>query len=131
ELGGHDLVCLAVPSKSLPSVLAAHGERIPRRAGLLVLSKGLVPPLGTLASAFVAERSSARAVAVLGGPSHAADVLEHGASIVLASLDRGFARQLADALGAAGLDVTISSDVTGVELAGCAKHAAVLAAGAA
>src|SRR2546423_4744854 len=33
ELGGHDLVCLAVPAKSLPSVLAAHGERIPRRAG--------------------------------------------------------------------------------------------------
>ena len=33
ELGGHDLVCLAVPARALPSVLAAHGERIPRRAG--------------------------------------------------------------------------------------------------
>ena len=131
ELGGHDVVCLAVPAGSLPAVLAAHGERIPRRSGLLVLSKGLVPPLGTLPSAFVAERSSARAVAVLGGPVRAADVLEHGASLVLASLDRGFVRQLGDALRAAGLDVVVTADVTGVELAGCAKNVAVLAAAAA
>jgi len=130
-LGGHDLVCLAVPARSLPNVLAAHGDRIPRRAGLLVLSKGLVPPLGTLPSAFASERCSARAVAVLGGPSHAAEVLAHGASVVLASLDRAFARQLADALRAAGLDVTQTTDVTGVEMAGCAKNAAVLAAAAA
>ena len=34
ELSGHDLVCLAVPARSLPSVLAAQGERIPKRAGL-------------------------------------------------------------------------------------------------
>jgi glycerol-3-phosphate dehydrogenase len=112
-------------------VLAAHGERIPRRVGLLVLSKGLVPPLGTLPSAFAAERCGARAVAVLGGPAHAAEVLAHGASVVLASIDGAFARQLADALGAAGLDVDTTTDVTGVELAGCAKNAAALAAAAA
>ncbi len=130
-LGEHDLTCLAVPARSLPGVLAAHGERIPRAAGVLVLSKGLVPPLGTLPSAFVSERCRARAVAVLGGPAHAAEVLERGASVVLASLDPGFARQLQDALSAAGLDVSITTDVTGVELAGCAKNAAVLAAAAA
>jgi glycerol-3-phosphate dehydrogenase (NAD(P)+) len=131
KLGGHDLVCLAVPARALPVVLAAHGERIPRRAGVLVLSKGLVPPLGTLPSAFASERCRARAIAVVGGPAQAAEVLDHGASVVLASLDRAFARQLADALGAAGLDVSLTGDVTGVELAGCAKHAAVLAAAAA
>ena len=131
ELGGHDLVCLAVPARSLPAVLAAHGERIPRRAGLVVMSKGLVPPLGTLPSAFAAERCSARAVAVLGGPSQAAEVIEHGASVVVASLDRGFARQLADVLVAAGIDVSTTTDVTGVELAGCAKNVATLAAAAA
>ena len=131
ELGGHDLVCLAVPARGLPGVLAAHGERIPRRAGLLVVSKGLVPPLGTLPSAFAAERCRARAVAALGGPAHAAEALEHGASVVVASIDRAFSRQLGDVLRNAGLDVSISADVTGVELAGCAKNAAVLAAAAA
>ena len=131
ELGGHDLVCLAVPARSLPAVLAAHGERIPQRAGVLVLSKGLVPPLGTLPSAFAAERVRARAVGVLGGPALAGEVLAHGASVVLASVDAAFSRQLAESLGAAGFDVTCTSDVTGVELAGCAKNAAVLAAAAA
>jgi 1-acyl-sn-glycerol-3-phosphate acyltransferase len=131
ELGGHDLVCLAVPARSLPAALAAHGGRIPQRAGVLVLSKGLVPPLGTLPSAFAAERIRARAVGVLGGPAHAGEVLAHGASVVFASVDAAFLRQLAELLGAAGLDVTCTTDVTGVELAGCAKNAAVLAAGAA
>jgi 1-acyl-sn-glycerol-3-phosphate acyltransferase len=131
EPEGHDIVCLAVPAKALPGVLAAHGGRMSSRIGVVVVSKGLVPPLGTLPAAFTAERCNARAVAVLGGPSHAAAVLEHGASVVLASLDKGFARQLADALAAAKLDVTITTDVTGVELAGCAKNAAVLAAAAA
>ena len=131
ELTGHDLICLAVPARALPGVVAAHGERIPRRAGLLVLCKGIVPPLGMVPSEFVSTRSRARALAVLGGPSHAADALEHGASVVVASLDRAFARQLADALATAGLEVSISGDVTGVELAGAAKNAAVLAAAAA
>jgi glycerol-3-phosphate dehydrogenase (NAD(P)+) len=128
ELRTHDLICLAVPAPALPAVMAAHGERIPRRAGVLVLSKGLVPPLGTLPSAFVAERCAARAVAALGGPADAPEVLEHGASVVLASVDRGFRRELADVLSTAELDVSRTSDVTGVELAGAAKNVAVLAA---
>ncbi len=126
-----DLVCLAVPARALPGVLAAHGERIPRSSGLLVLSKGLVPPLGTLPSAFASERCAARSVAVLGGPAHAAEAIERGASVVLGSSDRALAKQLAEALRRAGLDVQISSDVTGVELAGAAKNVAALAAAAA
>jgi glycerol-3-phosphate dehydrogenase (NAD(P)+) len=130
-LEGHDLICLAVPARALPSVLAAHGERISPRVGVLVLCKGLVPPLGTLPSAFVAERCRARAVAVLGGPSHAEEAVAGSASVVIGCADRGFARQLTDALAKAGLDVSSTSDVTGVELAAVAKNAAVLAAGAA
>ncbi len=128
---GQDVVCLAVPARALPAVMAAHGGQIPSRVGVLVVSKGMVPPLGTLPSAFAAERCNARAVAVLGGPAHAAEVLERGASVVLASINPGFARQLADALVAAKLDVCTTTDVTGVELAGCAKNAAALAAAAA
>jgi glycerol-3-phosphate dehydrogenase (NAD(P)+) len=131
ELAVHDLVCLAVPARDLPAVLAAHGSEIPQRAGVLVVSKGLVPPLGTLPSAYAAERVQARTVAALAGPSHAADALESGASVVLATLDDAFARELAHVLVGAGFDVQVSRDVAGVELAGCAKNAAVLAAAAA
>ncbi|HEX3831868.1 MAG TPA: 1-acyl-sn-glycerol-3-phosphate acyltransferase [Solirubrobacteraceae bacterium] len=126
-----DLVCLAVPARALPAVLAAYGGQITGDTGVVVVSKGLVSPLGTLPAAFAAERSGARATAVLGGPAHATEMLEHGASVVVASLDRGFSRQLSEVLTAAGLDISTTTDVTGVELAGCAKNAAVLAAAAA
>ncbi|MFL5824572.1 MAG: 1-acyl-sn-glycerol-3-phosphate acyltransferase [Solirubrobacteraceae bacterium] len=131
DLETADLVCLAVPARALPGVLAAHGEHIPSSAGLLVLSKGLVPPLGTLPSAFASERCAARGVAVLGGPAHAAEVVERGASVVVGCTDRALAKRLADVLRRAGLDVEITGDVTGVELAGTAKNVAALAAAAA
>ena len=131
ELSRHDLVAFAVPAGELPAVLAAHAPKVQPRSGVLVLSKGLVPPLGTLPSAYVAERTRSWAVGVLGGPAHAAGALGDGASLVLAAHDRAFARQVADALAAAGLRVSHTGDVVGVELAGCAKNAAALAAAAA
>ena len=131
NLEGHDLVCLAVPATALPAVLAAHGGQITRRLGMLVAGSGLVAPLGTLPAAFAAARCTARAVAVLGGPARPEGLVEHGGSVVLASSDRGFGRQLRDLLRAAQLDVTVSSDVVGVQLAGSATEVAMLAAQAA
>ena len=128
ELSRHDLVCFAVPAAALPAAVAAHAAHIPGRAGVLVLSKGLVPPLGTLPGAYVAERTESWAVGVLGGPAHAAAALNGGASLVFAAADPAFSRQVTDALTAARFDAAASSDVTGVELAGCAKNAAALAA---
>ncbi len=128
ELSRHDLVCFAVPAGALPAAVAAHASHIPSRAGVLVLSKGMVPPLGTLPAAYVAERTDSWSVGVLGGPAHAAAALHGGASLVFASADPAFRRQVTDALGAAGFDAAASADVIGVELAGCAKNAAALAA---
>ncbi len=131
ELAGHDLVCLALPASALPEALATHGDRITQRSALMVLAGGLVPPDGTLASAYAAQRTGARAVAVLAGPSDAADLLDPGARVLVASLDGAYAKQLAEALRAARLDVSISEDLTGVELAGCASSVAALATAAA
>ena len=128
ELSRHDLVCFAVPAAALPAAVAAHASQIPSRAGVLVLSKGLVPPLGTLPAAFVSERTESWAVGVLGGPAHAAASLEGGASLVFAAADPAFRRQVTEALAAAGFDASATPDVVGVELAGCAKNAAALAA---
>jgi glycerol-3-phosphate dehydrogenase (NAD(P)+) len=131
NLEGHDLVCLAVPATALPAVLAAHGGQITRRLGMLVASSGLVGPFGMLPAAFAAARCNARAVAVLAGPARPSGALEHGGSVVLASQDRGFSRQLRDMFRAAKLDVTVSSDVVGVQFAGAATEVAALAAVAA
>ena len=131
ELSRHDLVCFAVPAAALPAAVAAHGGAIPQRTGVLVMSKGLVPPLGMLPSSFVAERVNAWAVGALAGPSHAAGALSDGASLIVGASDPAFGRQVTDALGAAGFDAGYTRDVVGIELAGCAKNAAALAAAAA
>jgi glycerol-3-phosphate dehydrogenase (NAD(P)+) len=131
ELSRHDLVCFAVPAGALPAAVAEHAAHIPERAGVLVLSKGMVPPLGTLPAAHVAERTESWAVGVLGGPARAAAALDGGASLVFGAADGAFRRQVGDALTAGGFDVAATADVIGVELAGCAKHAAALAAAAA
>jgi glycerol-3-phosphate dehydrogenase len=131
ELSRHDLVVFAVPASGLPAAVAEHGSSIAPRAGVLVSSKGLVPPLGTLPTAYVAERTLSGRLACLACPAHAREALEGGAALVIGSTDRGLARQLRDALAAAGFDVQVDRDVTGVEFAGAAKNAAALAAAAA
>jgi 1-acyl-sn-glycerol-3-phosphate acyltransferase len=128
ELSRHDLVVFGVPASGLPAAVAEHGPRIAPRAAVLVCSKGLVPPLGSLPSAYVAERTLGTRIASIGGPAHAAEALTGGAALVIGAIDRGLGRQLRDALAAAGFDVTVSSDLAGVEFAGAAKNAAALAA---
>jgi glycerol-3-phosphate dehydrogenase (NAD(P)+) len=131
ELAGVDLVVFAVPASALPAAVGGLGARIGERSAVLVLSKGLVPPLGALPSSYVEERVNARAIACLGGPFHSGEAVASGASAVLASADNDFRRQLGDALAKAGIDVERTADVAGVELAGAAKNAAALAAAAA
>jgi glycerol-3-phosphate dehydrogenase len=128
EFAGVDLVVFAVPASALPAVVGGVGASIGDRSAVLVLSKGLVPPLGSLPSQYVAERVNGRALASLGGPFHSGEAVERGAAAVLASRDRDFSRQLGDALERAGIDVERTDDVVGVELAGAAKNAAALAA---
>lgn len=131
ELSGKDLIVFAVPSKELPNAVAQAADRIGARSAVLVLSKGLVPPLGTLPSEYVGARVRTRAIACLGGPAHAAEAVLHGASVVLATPDDALRRQLGDTLEQAGLEVERSADLVGTELAGCAKNVAALAASAA
>jgi 1-acyl-sn-glycerol-3-phosphate acyltransferase len=131
ELAGVDLAVLAVPCSSLPAVVGEIGARVGDRSAVLVASKGLVPPLGTTPTAYVAERVTARAVASLGGPAHAREAIEIGAAVVVATRDRDLRRQLREVLEAGGLTVDPTDDVTGAELAACAKNAAAFASGAA
>jgi hypothetical protein len=130
-LAHHDVVCLAVPPRDLPSVMDEIGQDIPERAGVLVRAKGLVAPHGTLPCAYVGERTKARAVACVGGPGAAAGVLAPRSSLVLASTSEPFLGQIADILRRARFDVQRTTDVTGVELAAAARNAAAFAATAA
>jgi glycerol-3-phosphate dehydrogenase len=131
ELAGLDLICLAIPSKSLPQAVGAIADRASARSSVLLLTKGLIAPQGQLPAEYVGERVRARAIACLGGPAHAREAVSGSAALVLGSADADLRSQLGEVFDGVGLVCERSGDVTGVEMAGAAKNAAALAAAAA
>lgn len=126
-----DYVFLGVPSIDLGAVIAALPEAgLGRRAAVVSLSKGLVPPDGTPPTILLRERFGADRVACLGGPAHAEEMVTAGAGLVAASTDEALAEDLANVFTRAGVVCELSNDPIGVELAGAAKNAAALASGA-
>jgi glycerol-3-phosphate dehydrogenase (NAD(P)+) len=131
ELAGCDLVVIAVPSKAMPQAVGTYADRIGSRAAVLLLSKGLIQPMGLLPTEYVAERIRARAISCLGGPAHAREAAAGMAALVLGSADEDLRVQLGEVFDRAGLVCERTDDVVGVEMAGVAKNAAALAAAAA
>jgi glycerol-3-phosphate dehydrogenase (NAD(P)+) len=130
-LGRAEFVFLAVPSRGLPEVIAGlEAAGLGRKASLVSLAKGLVPPAGVAPTVLLRERFGAERVACIGGPAHAQEMVREGAGLVAASTDESLAAQLASVFMRAGVVCEQSNDPIGVELAGAAKNAAALAAGA-
>jgi glycerol-3-phosphate dehydrogenase (NAD(P)+) len=90
----------------------------------------LVPPHGTPPSTHLELIFGPDRVACLGGPAHAREMVDSGAGLVCAAHSEPLAHRTAEALQASGTVCEVSNDPVGVELAGAAKNAAALAAGA-
>jgi glycerol-3-phosphate dehydrogenase (NAD(P)+) len=126
-----DYVFLAVPSHGLGEVIATLGAAgLERRTAIVSVAKGLVPPDGRPPTTVLGETFAGNRVACVGGPAHAQEMVHAGAALVAASSDEELTRSLADVFIRAGIVCEQSNDPLGVELAGAAKNAAALAAGA-
>lgn len=126
-----ELVFLAVPSRGIDEVIAgleAHG--LPPRAAVVSLAKGLVPPEGIAPTVLLRARFGPDRVACVGGPAHAREMVSEGAGLVAASTSEELASTLAGVFTRARVVCEQADDPVGVELAGAAKNAAALAAGA-
>jgi glycerol-3-phosphate dehydrogenase (NAD(P)+) len=120
-----------VPSRGLDEVIAGlQGAGLPPRTPVISLAKGLVPPDGVAPSVLLSDAVGAARVAVVGGPAHAREMVTEGAALVVAALDAHLTAMLASVFTRAGVVCEQSTDPVGVELAGAAKNAAALAAGA-
>lgn len=126
-----DYVFLAVPSRGLGEVIATLGAAgLGRRTAVISVAKGLVPPLGIPPTTVLSETFGSWRVACVGGPAHAREMVHAGAGLVAASTEEELARSIAQVFTRAGVVCEQSNDPVGVELAGAAKNAAALAAGA-
>jgi len=126
-----DYVFLGVPSRGLDEViLGLQRAGLARRTPVISLAKGLVAPDGTAPTVLLSTALGANRVACVGGPAHAREMVTAGAGLVAASVDERLAMTIANVFLRAGVVCEQSSDPVGVELAGVAKNAAALAAGA-
>ena len=103
---------------------------MPDQAAIVSLAKGLVPPDGVPPTVLLRTTHPAHRIACVGGPAHAQEMVSDGAGLVAAADDAALAKALAAFFTRAGVVCEESHDPVGVELAGAAKNAAALAAGA-
>jgi glycerol-3-phosphate dehydrogenase (NAD(P)+) len=126
-----DYVFVAVPSRALGDVIPElRAAGLHRRTAVISLAKGLVTPEGLPPTSVLSELFGAARVACVGGPAHAREMVREGAALVAASRNEELALSLAQVFTRAGVVCEQSHDPLGVELAGAAKNAAALAAGA-
>lgn len=125
------IALLAVPAQALRGFLAANAARLDGRA-LVSCAKGI--DLQTLEgpSQLIAEACPAAAVAVLTGPSFAADIARGlPTALTLACAAPDAAEALQHRLSTPALRLYRTADVTGAELGGALKNVIAIAAGAA
>ncbi|HEV2775934.1 MAG TPA: NAD(P)H-dependent glycerol-3-phosphate dehydrogenase [Solirubrobacteraceae bacterium] len=130
-LGRADYVFLGVPSDGLGATIRGLKKSgLGPRTAVISLAKGLTPPDGSAPTVLLRERFGEARVACVGGPAHAREMVSEGAALVAASTNEELANTIAGVFIRAGVVCERSNAPIGVELAGAAKNAAGLAAGA-
>lgn len=125
-----EALLLAVPAQFLRGVLNELAPRLRPGIPLLLCAKGIeAGSLKTMAEV-AAESIPVAALAVLSGPSFAAEVARGlPAAVVIASGDGPLAQAFAAALGTTRFRPYVSGDVAGVEIGGAVKNVLAIACG--
>jgi glycerol-3-phosphate dehydrogenase (NAD(P)+) len=129
-LGQARAVLLVVPAQAIRPTLTALAANLPDAAPLVICAKGIERGTDAFMSDVAAELRPHAPVAILSGPSFAADVARGlPTAVTLAAADAERAAGLAAALSSASLRVYFSTDVRGVEIGGAGKNVLAVAVG--
>ena len=129
-LGGAEEVLFVIPSHAFRSVARQVRDRIPATASVSWATKGFDPDTGMLLGDVAAQELPDHSLAVLSGPTFAAEVARGlPTAIIVASADEGHATRLADYLKSPTFRAYWTSDLIGVQVGGAAKNVMAIAAG--
>ena len=129
-LGACDAILFCVPAQALRAAAAQLSPNLRAGAALVACAKGIERGTGLFMTQVLAQAAPDRPVAILSGPSFAADVAAGlPTAITLACADEDLARALCEALRGPSLRLYHSSDVRGVEIGGAAKNVLAIACG--
>ena len=131
DLDGAGTVLMVTPAQTMRGVLGALSPSFAERAPVVLCSKGIERGTDAFMSAVAAEALSAdRPVAVLSGPSFAADVARGlPTAVTLACADGAEAARLAGLLSGPAFRLYHTDDVRGVEIGGAGKNVLAIASG--
>lgn len=130
-LAGAACVLSVVPAQALRHVLKDVGAHVPADATFVLCAKGIERETGLLLSQIAQEYLPDTPLAVLSGPSFAADVARGlPTAVVVACADDARAVALAHCFSVGSFRCYSSDDVTGVEVGGALKNVFAIAAGA-
>lgn len=124
-----DAVLLTVPAQEMRTAVAALPP-LHSSVPLAICAKGIERTTRKFMSEVIADTLPAQRIAILSGPSFAADVGRGlPAAVTLAANEEPLARKLALALGSPTFRLYHSTDVRGAEIGGAAKNVLAIAAG--
>jgi glycerol-3-phosphate dehydrogenase (NAD(P)+) len=129
--GASEAVLMAVPSRFARSAMTAVGPALGADATLISVTKGIESDsLKTMTAMLTEVAPAVKKLAVLSGPSFAAEIARgRPAAVVAAAREEAVSRGVQALFASRSLRVYRSVDVEGVELAGAAKNVIAIAAG--
>lgn len=123
-------VLLVVPAQAVRAALTDLAAALPPEAPIVVCAKGIERGTGLFLSDVAAEIRPGAPIAILSGPSFAADVARGlPTAVTLACRDAGLAASLAGALSGPTFRVYFATDIRGVEIGGAGKNVLAVAVG--
>lgn len=130
EAARADIVLAVMPAQHLRAVATELAPRFTGGKPFVICSKGIEQKSGKLMSDVAAEVLPQATLAVLSGPSFAADVARGlPAALTLACRNEDVGRGLAATLSSRQMRLYWSSDILGAELGGSVKNVLAIAAG--
>ena len=121
---------LAVPAQYLRALLTEVTRYVPPNAVLVLAAKGIVQETGALLSEAVAEALPKHPLAILSGPTFAAEVAKGlPTAVTVAARERTLAEAVAQALSGRTFRPYASDDPVGVEIGGAVKNVIAIACG--
>jgi glycerol-3-phosphate dehydrogenase (NAD(P)+) len=116
-IAARDIVLMVAPAQHVRAACAALGPHLAAGKPLVMCAKGLEQATGKLLGEVAAETVPQAALAILSGPSFAADVVRGlPAALTLACAGEALGARLVEALGYRQFRLYSSGDVIGVQL---------------
>lgn len=129
-LSAADVVLLVIPAQFLRASCKSFSRFWKSGMPAVVCAKGIEQKTGALMSEILAKELPQAPIAVLSGPTFAAEAaIEKPTAVTLACADKTLGKHLVETLGTLSFRPYYSSDIISVEIGGAVKNVMAIAAG--